>query len=75
MPVDEDIDSISATIARIDERLIHVQNMIERILRKYDEHERRIVLLEEWRNKIVGALAVLSFIVVALIGFMKCLIK
>lgn len=50
-------------LARVDERVLNIQNTLVRGETRMNDHAARISVLERWRSTIVAGIAVLLFLI------------
>lgn len=55
-------NSLEARLARIDERTLNIQSMLEMLMNQLQSHDERLDKLEQWQNRIIGAIGILTFL-------------
>ncbi|MCX8207419.1 MAG: hypothetical protein N3G75_06265 [Methanothrix sp.] len=58
-----DNNTLESRLSRIDERTLSIQSMLEMIMRDLRAHDERLDRLEQWQNRIIGAIGILAFVV------------
>lgn len=56
-------NTLEAKLSRIDERTLNIQSMLEMMMQDLKSHDARLDRLEQWQNRIVGAIGILTFLV------------
>jgi len=56
-------NTLEAKLSRIDERTLNIQSMLEMMMQDLKSHDARLDRLEQWQNRIVGAIGILAFLV------------
>lgn len=56
-------NTLEAKLSRIDERTLNIQSMLEMMMQDLKSHDARLDRLEQWQNRIIGAIGILTFLV------------